>query len=152
MNYRHAFHAGNFADCMKHALLVWFVQALARKPAPFFVLDTHAGAGRYDLSAGPSQRTGEWRDGIARLLNDPPEPLAAYAGLVSQLGLYPDRLRSFDHCCGPAIVWRVVSCIPRTLRGCDDCLRAILRFRCIIATGGKRCAACCHRRSDAASC
>ena len=69
---------------MKHALLVWFVQALARKPAPFFVLDTHAGAGRYDLSAGPSQRTGEWRDGIARLLNDPPEPLAAYAGLVSQ--------------------------------------------------------------------
>jgi 23S rRNA (adenine2030-N6)-methyltransferase len=89
VNYRHAFHAGNFADCMKHALLVWLVQALARKPAPFFVLDTHAGAGRYDLSAGPSQRTGEWRDGIARLLNDPPEPLAAYAGLVSRLGLYP---------------------------------------------------------------
>ncbi|MBD0275187.1 MAG: 23S rRNA (adenine(2030)-N(6))-methyltransferase RlmJ, partial [Acetobacteraceae bacterium] len=48
MNYRHAFHAGNFADCVKHALLVSIVRALGRKPAPFRVLDTHAGAGAYD--------------------------------------------------------------------------------------------------------
>ena len=88
MNYRHAFHAGNFADCTKHALLVWLVRALLRKPAPFAVLDTHAGAGRYDLS-GPAERTGEWRAGIARLLHDPPGPLADYVGLVEAQGLYP---------------------------------------------------------------
>jgi 23S rRNA (adenine2030-N6)-methyltransferase len=89
MNYRHAFHAGNFADCMKHALLVWLMRAMARKPAGFAVLDTHAGIGRYDLSAGPAERTGEWRAGIARLLDDPPAALADYVGLVGQCGLYP---------------------------------------------------------------
>lgn len=82
MNYRHAFHAGNAADCVKHALLVWILDALLRKPAPVFVLDTHAGAGRYDLLAGPAERTGEWRDGIARLLHDPPESLERYISLV----------------------------------------------------------------------
>lgn len=89
MNYRHAFHAGNFADCFKHALLVWLVQALRRKPTPIAVLDTHAGAGAYDLSDGPAERTGEWRGGIGRLLDDPPVPLAEFAGLVHRLGLYP---------------------------------------------------------------
>jgi 23S rRNA (adenine2030-N6)-methyltransferase len=89
MNYRHAFHAGAFSDCMKHALLVWLLRALQRKPTPISVLDTHAGAGSYDLSAGPAERTGEWRGGIGRLLDDPPEPLAEYVGLVRQLGLYP---------------------------------------------------------------
>ncbi len=89
MNYRHAFHAGNFADCMKHAVLVWLLDAMARKPAGFAVLDTHAGTGRYDLAGGPAERTGEWRAGIARLLDAPPYPLAAYVGLVRQLGLYP---------------------------------------------------------------
>ena len=89
MNYRHAFHAGNFGDCMKHALLVLLIRALLRKPAPFHVLDTHAGIGRYDLSAGPAERTGEWRDGIGQLLDSPPEPLADYVGLVNDLGLYP---------------------------------------------------------------
>ena len=88
MNYRHAFHAGNFADCVKHALVVWIVRALARKATPFRVLDTHAGRGRYDLLA-EAERTGEWRDGIACILGDPPPPLADYAGLVERLGLYP---------------------------------------------------------------
>ena len=49
MNYRHAFHAGNFADVFKHTILVGLLQALKEKPAPFCYLDTHAGAGRYDL-------------------------------------------------------------------------------------------------------
>lgn len=89
MNYRHAFHAGNFADCMKHALLLWLIEALQQKPAPIFVLDTHAGAGAYDLESGPAQRTGEWRAGIGRLLESPPPALAAYVGLVHRLGLYP---------------------------------------------------------------
>jgi 23S rRNA (adenine2030-N6)-methyltransferase len=89
MNYRHAFHAGNFADCLKHALLVWLIRALQRKPAPFFVLDTHAGAGHYRLDDGPAARTGEWRNGIARLLDNPPGALSDYVGLVQALGLYP---------------------------------------------------------------
>ena len=89
MNYRHAFHAGNFGDCMKHALLVWLLRALQRKPGGLLVLDTHAGIGRYDLSAGPATRTGEFLTGIVRLLDDPPEVLADYVGLVRQLGLYP---------------------------------------------------------------
>lgn len=89
MNYRHAFHAGNFADCMKHALLLWLLEALQHKPAPIFVLDSHAGAGGYDLHSGPAQRTGEWRHGIDRLLDSPPAPLVPYVSLVRRLGLYP---------------------------------------------------------------
>ncbi len=89
MNYRHAFHAGNFGDCVKHALLVWLLRALQRKPAGMLVLDTHAGIGRYDLAAGPATRTGEAQGGIFRLLDDPPAPLADYVGLVRELGLYP---------------------------------------------------------------
>lgn len=108
MNYRHAFHAGNFADCMKHALLVQVLLALQRKPTPFAVLDTHAGAGSYNLASGPAARTGEWHDGIARLLQDPPAALAGYVGLVREAGLYPGSpalvralLRSGDQliCC-----------------------------------------------------
>jgi 23S rRNA (adenine2030-N6)-methyltransferase len=89
VNYRHAFHAGNFADCVKHAVLIWLLRALQRKPSPLFVLDTHAGVGCYDLDAGPAARTGEWRKGIARLLEQPPQALADYVGLVRALGLYP---------------------------------------------------------------
>ena len=86
MNYRHAFHAGNFADGMKHALLVWLLRALARKPAAFRVLDTHAGIGRYDLLHGEAQRTGEWREGIARLIAAAPPALADYLALVGHDG------------------------------------------------------------------
>jgi 23S rRNA (adenine2030-N6)-methyltransferase len=89
VNYRHAFHAGNFGDCVKHAVLVWLLRALQRKPAPMFVLDTHAGAGRYDLDNGPAARTGEWQKGIARLLGEPLTALRDYVGIVQQLGLYP---------------------------------------------------------------
>jgi 23S rRNA (adenine2030-N6)-methyltransferase len=89
VNYRHAFHAGNFGDCVKHAMLVWLLRALQRKPAPLCVLDTHAGIGCYDLVNGPAARTEEWRRGIGRLLDDPPPLLADYIALVQSLGLYP---------------------------------------------------------------
>jgi 23S rRNA (adenine2030-N6)-methyltransferase len=89
MNYHHAFHAGNFADCFKHALLVALLDALARKPAAFFVLDTHAGAGRYDLDSEPARRTGESDRGIGRLLQGRSTILGRYLGLVESLGLYP---------------------------------------------------------------
>jgi 23S rRNA (adenine2030-N6)-methyltransferase len=68
MNYRHAFHAGGFADVVKHAVLVRILLHLKAKPAAFRVIDTHAGAGLYDLSGAEASRTGEWRDGIGRLL------------------------------------------------------------------------------------
>lgn len=75
MNYRHAFHAGNFADVFKHALLALLIAHLKGKDKPFFVLDTHAGPGLYNLSDERALRTGEWREGIARVLaraNTPP--------------------------------------------------------------------------------
>ena len=68
MNYRHAFHAGNFADVFKHIILARCLEHLKAKPTPFRVIDTHAGIGRYDLSGVRAERTGEWRAGIGRLL------------------------------------------------------------------------------------
>lgn len=68
MNYRHAYHAGNFADVMKHAMLARIVTYLKQKDKAFRVIDTHAGIGVYDLSAPEAQKTGEWRGGIGRLL------------------------------------------------------------------------------------
>jgi 23S rRNA (adenine2030-N6)-methyltransferase len=89
MNYRHAFHAGNFGDCMKHALLLALLRALQRKPAPMFVLDSHAGAGHYDLAAAPALRTNEAANGIFRLLDREPPALQDYVATVRHLGLYP---------------------------------------------------------------
>ena len=108
MNYRHAYHAGNFADCAKHAVLVWLLEAMARKQTPFLVLDTHAGTGRYDLLSEEATRTGEWQAGIARVLYDPPLVLLPYTRMVERLKLYPGSpaivqalLRNFDRlvCC-----------------------------------------------------
>jgi 23S rRNA (adenine2030-N6)-methyltransferase len=78
MNYRHAFHAGNFADVLKHAVLARILTHLGEKAAPFRVIDTHAGAGLYDLASEPATRTGEWRDGIGRLIDaDLPDDIRA---------------------------------------------------------------------------
>ncbi len=65
MNYRHAFHAGNFADVVKHAVIARIVEYLKLKDKAFRVIDTHAGEGLYDLASSQAARTGEWRDGIA---------------------------------------------------------------------------------------
>lgn len=98
MNYQHAFHAGNPGDVLKHVVLVALVRAMQRKPAPWLYLDTHAGAGGYDLSAGPAQRTGEWRAGIGALWDwrdAPAGPLRDYLAAVraaqpgERLGYYP---------------------------------------------------------------
>jgi 23S rRNA (adenine2030-N6)-methyltransferase len=68
MNYRHAFHAGNFADVIKHIVLVRILLYLHEKPAAFRVIDTHAGAGLYDLTSEEARRGGEWLTGIARIM------------------------------------------------------------------------------------
>ncbi|WP_243039761.1 23S rRNA (adenine(2030)-N(6))-methyltransferase RlmJ [Dyella sedimenti] len=68
MNYRHAYHAGNFADVLKHSVLFALIEALRAKPTPFAFIDTHAGSGCYALDGVEAGKTGEYRDGIARLL------------------------------------------------------------------------------------
>ena len=77
MNYRHAYHAGNFADVVKHAVLCRILVHLRDKPAPFRIIDTHAGAGVYDLAGLEAGKTGEWRRGIGRLLGEDAVPILA---------------------------------------------------------------------------
>lgn len=96
MNYRHAFHAGNFADVMKHATLALVIDYLKQKPAPFRVIDTHAGRGVYDLASGEAQRTGEWRGGIGRIVDKPLPPdiaplLAPYLAALTATGHETDH-------------------------------------------------------------
>ncbi len=90
MNYRHAYHAGNFADVLKHAVLALVIEHLKLKPAPFRVIDTHAGIGLYDLEGEEACKTGEWREGIGRVLAAKFSPAAAaaldpYLGVVRAL-------------------------------------------------------------------
>ncbi|MES0084186.1 23S rRNA (adenine(2030)-N(6))-methyltransferase RlmJ, partial [Mesorhizobium sp. M0026] len=76
MNYRHAYHAGNFADVVKHAVLSRLIEYLKQKDKAFRVIDTHAGIGRYDLSSTEAQKTGEWQGGIRRRAPAAPPPPA----------------------------------------------------------------------------
>ncbi len=91
MNYRHAFHAGNFADVFKHAILARILVYLAKKETPFRYIDTHAGAGRYDLAGEAARRSLEWRDGVARLVKA--RPPAAIAALLAP---YLQAIGPFD--------------------------------------------------------
>jgi 23S rRNA (adenine2030-N6)-methyltransferase len=84
MNYRHAFHAGNFADVVKHLALIGGLCHLRKKLAPFVVIDTHAGCGAYDLAGPEAVRTGEAADGIGRLRHaGGPELLATYLAMTA---------------------------------------------------------------------
>ena len=75
MNYRHIYHAGNFADVFKHAALALVIEYLKLKPAPFRVIDTHAGLGVYSLDSEAAAKTGEWQGGIGRIMGPQAEPL-----------------------------------------------------------------------------
>lgn len=90
MNYRHAFHAGNHGDVLKHAVLARVLSYLTQKDKPLALLDAHAGIGTYDLTGVEAFKTGEWRDGIGRLLAQPlPDDAAAllspYLALVQNM-------------------------------------------------------------------
>jgi 23S rRNA (adenine2030-N6)-methyltransferase len=76
LNYRHAFHAGNFADLVKHAALTLILEALAADPAPLTVIDTHAGAGLYDLGGDMATKSGEAAAGVVRMIAAPDAPAA----------------------------------------------------------------------------
>lgn len=84
LSYRHQFHAGSHADVLKHLVLVYVIEYLKQKDKPFLYLDTHAGAGRYDLSADHQHTNKEFQHGIARLLDapEPPEALLPYLDFI----------------------------------------------------------------------
>jgi 23S rRNA (adenine2030-N6)-methyltransferase len=96
MNYQHAFHAGNFADVHKHLVLTLILQHLRSKPAAFRVIDTHAGAGRYDLLGPEAVRAGEWRNGIARVFPLRQSGADAADGARALLAPYLDIVASFN--------------------------------------------------------
>lgn len=117
LSYRHAFHAGNHADVLKHWVLLELLEHMNRKDKPYWVVDTHAGAGLYDLAHGPAAKNAEHAEGIGRLWgrSDLPPPLGAYVARVrdlnpsGRLARYPgspflalrlirpaDRLRLFE--------------------------------------------------------
>jgi 23S rRNA (adenine2030-N6)-methyltransferase len=106
MNYRHAFHAGNFADVVKHAVLARILLHLRTKPAAFRIIDTHAGAGLYDLTGPAASRSLEWQRGIHRLLTMPMAAnvralLAPYLDVIAALNT-ADKLAVYPG--SPAIV------------------------------------------------
>lgn len=98
MNYRHLFHAGNFADVLKHAALVLLIEAMKAKDKPFALFDTHAGRGTYDLISDEAQRNPEFRGGISRMLAvDGPKlaVLKPYLDLVRRLNAAEPALRHY---------------------------------------------------------
>lgn len=96
MNYRHGFHAGNFADVLKHLVLCELVRLLTSKDKKLFLLDTHAGAGGYDLAGQMAARTGEAEAGITRLLAAP------RAGMPAPVARYLSAVAAYDRKFGPA--------------------------------------------------
>ena len=96
MNYRHGYHAGNFADVLKHTALCELLRLLTAKDKKLFVLDTHAGAGGYDLGSGLARRTGEAEAGIARLVGSP------RAGMPPAVARYLAAVAAYDRKFGPA--------------------------------------------------
>lgn len=94
LSYRHAFHAGNFADVLKHSVLTLVLEYMTRKDKGFYYIDSHSGAGMYQLADEYAQKTGEYKDGIAKLIenNDLPEALQPYIDLVKDLNRESDEL------------------------------------------------------------
>ena len=143
MNYRHAFHAGNFADVHKHAVLARILVHLRLKPAAFRVIDTHAGAGRYDLFSSEATRGGEWHAGIEPVWLAPPQGearalLAPYLDAVAalnpdgQLRVYPGSplivkhmLRPQDRLVACELEPRSAASLVATLRGANVTALAI---------------------------
>jgi 23S rRNA (adenine2030-N6)-methyltransferase len=105
LNYRHAYHAGNFADVFKHAVLARILVYLTRKETSLRFMDTHAGIGRYDLTASEAQRSGEWRGGVAKLKGSspPPDVAALLEPYLQTLGPLDDEGRPRLYPGSPAI-------------------------------------------------
>jgi 23S rRNA (adenine2030-N6)-methyltransferase len=96
LSYRHAFHAGNHADVLKHYVLGLVLAHTAQKDKPFWYIDTHAGAGMYSLTEGYATQNAEYEDGINKLITAPnlPKTIADFVALIksfsaTKLTLYP---------------------------------------------------------------
>src|SRR5262249_23760427 len=96
MNYQHAFHAGNFADVHKHVVLTRIIAYLRGKPAGFRVIDSHAGTGCYDLAGAQATRSGEWREGIARVFAGADDAGKMNAAARALLAPYLDTVAAFN--------------------------------------------------------
>lgn len=92
MNYRHAYHAGNFADVLKHVTFALVIEYLKRKEAAFRIIDTHAGGGRYALASTEAAKTGEWQSGIGRLVGGAAAPLPE--AVAKRMAPYLDAVRA----------------------------------------------------------
>ena len=104
LSYRHSFHAGNHADVLKHTVQSLIIESLKEKDKPFLYLDTHAGAGRYQLSGEHAERTGEYLEGIARIWqqDDLPAELEPYIGVVNHFNRNGQLRYSLPADCPPA--------------------------------------------------
>ncbi|MBO0766083.1 MAG: 23S rRNA (adenine(2030)-N(6))-methyltransferase RlmJ [Hyphomicrobiaceae bacterium] len=121
MNYRHAYHAGNFGDVLKHTVFALIIEYLKRKPAPFRIIDTHAGRGRYALNSEEAAKSGEWQGGIGRLLGMDAAPLPA--PVAALLAPYLDAVRAENGARG-LTVYPGSPLIARRLMRADDALVA----------------------------
>ncbi len=146
MNYHHEFHAGNFADVFKHTVLCRILHHLRTKPAAFRVIDTHAGAGLYDLTGEEATRAGEWHAGIGKLVTAPlPETvamlLAPYLDVIGALN-ERGRLRVYPGSPALARAWlrsqdRLIACElePSTAAALARNLRGDIRIKTLTIDG-----------------
>lgn len=128
MQYHHIYHAGNFADVFKHCVLIAAIKFLIKKEKPFFYLDTHAGAGRYDLNSAPSQKTCEFENGILKLKaakKDVPEIVQTYLHIQSS-ALVTDYREQYDCALDASFRWQEVNNKNEYL-GSPCIVRAMLR-------------------------
>jgi 23S rRNA (adenine2030-N6)-methyltransferase len=146
MNYRHIYHAGNFADVAKHVALLYCMQALCRKESPFFVLDTHAGRGYYELQAAEAAKSGEAERGIQRLIAHASsaapgaDPLQHYFTAIrarrgKRLQRYPGSPVLIAQCLRPQDRAIFVEMMPAEARAIDRELESAGRFSTQIEDG-----------------
>jgi 23S rRNA (adenine2030-N6)-methyltransferase len=145
MNYRHAYHAGNFADVMKHTALVAVLLHLRKKQAPFAVIDTHAGRGLYDLSGTEAGKTGEARQGIASLGDAPAgnEVLQTYLDTARSFGsgTYPGSPLIAAHLLRPQDRLVAIEKHPEECEALTTALKPFHKTRAVCADGYERLAA-----------
>jgi len=142
MNYQHIYHAGNFADVAKHVALLYCLQALCRKDSSFFVLDTHAGRGFYDLQAAEAAKSGEAERGIQRLIVNAlgAEPLREYFAAIrarrgKRLPRYPGSPALIARCLRPHDRALFVELMPAEARAIDRELESAGRISTQIDDG-----------------
>ena len=127
LSYRHAFHAGNFADVLKHSVLTLVLEYMVRKDKGFTYVDSHSGAGMYSLNEEYAQKTGEYKDGIAKILavsndDDFPEALMPYVELLQKLNAENSELEIYPG--SPGIAKQFKPCRPLQF-GSSHCIEKL---------------------------